>query len=110
MDCGSAYAFAEEDLCPYSSCEIRPPILYCPPQSGLKCVVTLISPRFGVEGDGVPTCSVIPVITCVFPIVVRELPRELRDRIVGWRFVGRHMWCGRESGRVWAVVNLDRYA
>jgi len=69
---------------------------------------TSISPWDGVEGEGVPTCSVMPVIICVCPSVMREDPLELRVRMDGSKVVCRAVWCGRESGRVLDAVNLER--
>ncbi len=42
-----------------------------------------ISPLFGCDGEGVPTCSVIPVMIFVFPIVVREDPWVFRVKMEG---------------------------
>ena len=61
-----------------------------------------------MEGEGVPIWRVMPVMTWVFPIVVREEPWELRVRMEGWRFVWRVVWWGLESGLVFDDVNFDR--
>ncbi len=54
-----------------------------------------------------PICSVMPVITCVEPSVVRDEPYVFRGRTVGRSVVWRAVWCGLDDGRVLDDVNFD---